>query len=214
VSPARAISWPGVQLLEAAAGRIEVYEPQFVPALLQTPGYANAVACSWLTPGEHCGALAALTAARQHAVLAGPSGSRGERHTELAVVIDEAVLHRQAGGSHIMRAQLLHLAEAAAGALPGVTIRVLPFADGSKYACAGGPVTILRFADAPRAGVVWLPRPGPDGTCLVSRDDLATYTKAFTTLTAAALTPAGSAQLIRQLSASYDAPDTGQRVRS
>jgi len=109
-----------------------------------------------------------------------------------------------------MRAQLLRLAEAAAVS-SAVTIRVLPFSSGMQAAGAGAPVTIVRFAGAPGLGLVYLPRLGHEGICLVNQDDLACYTRAFTALSASALTPAGSARLLRELAAAYDGP--GIRAR-
>jgi hypothetical protein len=75
-------------------------------------------------------------------------------------------------------------------------------------------VTILRFADAPRVGVVYLPRPGLGSSCLVGQDDLAAYTRTLHALTGAALTPARSAQLLRQVAASHDGPDAAMAAAS
>lgn len=183
--------------LEAIADQIEVYEPQLVPALLQTAAYAEAA-------GEPApdGALAALTLARQRALL-GEHAVLGNRSLDLIVLIDEAVPHRPVGGPGVMYAQLHHLAQAAAGDVPGVALRVLPFSGGVRAAGTCGPVTILRFANAPRIGVVHLPRPGRGGTCLVGRDDLTAYTRTLEALASAALTPARSAQLLHNLADTY-----------
>jgi len=112
-----------------------------------------------------------------------------------------------------MRAQLLRLAEAAAVS-SAVTIRVLPFSSGMQAAGAGAPVTIVRFAGAPGLGLVYLPRLGHEGICLVNQDDLTCYTKVFAALSASALTPAGSALFLRELADApeYAVPDASTRT--
>jgi Domain of unknown function (DUF5753) len=134
--------------LEEAATSIRTYEIQFVPGLLQTEDYARAV-----TLLGHHGAPAAeieqrvgLRMARQ-ALLAEP------RPMHLWAVLDEAVLRRPAGRPGVMRRQLQHLLEAADR--PNVTIQVIPFAAGA-HAAAGGPFSILRFAERDLPDVVYL----------------------------------------------------------
>ncbi len=134
--------------LEEAATSIRSYENQFVPGLLQTEDYARAV-----TLLGHEGAPEAeieqrvgLRMARQ-ALLARP----GPVH--LWAVLDEAVLRRAAGRPGVMRRQLEHLL--AAAERPNVTIQVIPFAAGA-HAAAGGPFSILRFAEHDLPDVVYL----------------------------------------------------------
>jgi len=134
--------------LEEAATNIRAYENQFVPGLLQTEDYARAV-----TLLGHAGASAAeieqrvrLRMARQ-ALLAEP------RPMHLWAVLDEAVLRRPAGRPGVMRRQLLQLLQAADR--PNVTIQVIPFSAGA-HAAAGGPFSILRFAERDLPDVVYL----------------------------------------------------------
>jgi len=63
---------------------------------------------------------------------------------DLVTVIDEAALHRLVGGVEVMRAQLIHLIEAAA--LPTVTLQVLPLRDGAHSAMEGA-FTLLSFPE-------------------------------------------------------------------
>ena len=142
-------------------------------------------------PEEVRSTLVAVTLARQHAILE-------EASAQLAVVLDEAALHRRVGGPGVMRAQLQRLAEAAEDTQWG-TVQVLPFSSGTHAACADGPVTILRFAQTPDLGMVCLPWLGRGGTYLASQPDLACYTRAFARLSAAALSPHESARLLRQV---------------
>jgi hypothetical protein len=75
------------------------------------------------------------------------------RPTHLWAVLDEAVLRRPAGRPGVMRRQLQHLLEAAER--PNVTIQVVPFQAGA-HAAAGGPFSILRFAERDLPDVVYL----------------------------------------------------------
>jgi transcriptional regulator with XRE-family HTH domain len=134
--------------LEEAAALVRTYEVQFVPGLLQTRDYAREV-----TLLGHAGVPAAdisrrvdLRMARQER-LSGPGGPT------IWAVVDEAVLRRPLGGPGVMRAQLEHLVEMAA--LPNVTLQVVPFERGG-HAAAGGPFTILRFAEGDLPDVVYL----------------------------------------------------------
>jgi hypothetical protein len=98
-----------------------------------------------------------------------------------------------------MRAQLAHLAELTA-TRPQITLQVLPFAAGAHPAAATGPLSILRFADAPSIGVVHLPGPC-GGIFLDSPPDVASHARAFTLLRASALTPAATTHLLRDMAA-------------
>src|SRR5690606_24813768 len=68
-------------------------------------------------------------------------------------VIDEAVLRRPMGGRKIMRDQIDHLLELSQ--LPNVTIQVVPFNRGG-HAAAGGPFSILRFAEPELPDIVYM----------------------------------------------------------
>jgi hypothetical protein len=113
------------------------------------------------------------------------------------VVIGEAVLHQIVGGTGIMQAQLARLAEMS-GTYPQIAIQVLPFAGGAHPAGGSGPLSILRFAGAPSLGVVHLPGPC-GGIILDSPSDVASHARAFTLLSASALTPAATTQLLRDM---------------
>lgn len=184
-------TWLDYLIIETAASQIQAYQPQQVPDLLQTQEYARAAstADSALSPGTQDLLLEALLI-RQQLIL-------GERRPELAVVIGEAALHQAVGGTEVMRAQLTHLAEMS-GTCPQITIQVLPFAGGAHPFGGSGPVSILRFADAPSLSVVHLPGPG-GGIILDGRPNVASHAQAFTLLRASALTPAVTRQLLRDM---------------
>ena len=134
--------------LEEAATSIRAYEIQFVPGLLQTEDYARAVTLLGHqgAPTDEIDRRVRLRMARQ-ALLAEP------RPVHLWAVLDEAVLCRPAGRPGVMRRQLQHLIEAADR--PNVTIQVVPFKAGA-HAAAGGPFSVLRFAERDLPDVVYL----------------------------------------------------------
>jgi transcriptional regulator with XRE-family HTH domain len=134
--------------LEEAATSIRSYEIQFVPGLLQTEDYARAV-----TLLGHHGAPAAEIEQRVGLRMARQVLLSEPRSVHLWAVLDEAVLRRPAGRPGVMRRQLQHLLEAADR--PNVTIQIIPFAAGA-HAAAGGPFSILRFADRDLPDVVYL----------------------------------------------------------
>jgi transcriptional regulator with XRE-family HTH domain len=136
-----------VALEEAAIG-IRAYEIQFVPGLLQTEEYARAVALlGHPSPqAEDIERLVSLRMARQ-----GLLSRAAPPH--LWAVLDEAVLRRPVGRPGVMRAQLKHLLEVAERS--NVTIQVIPFQVGG-HAAAGGPFSILRFAEPDLPDVVYL----------------------------------------------------------
>jgi hypothetical protein len=134
--------------LEETAVGIRSYEIQFVPGLLQTRDYARAVTLLG-HPNAHTADVerrVELRMARQQR-LAPPAAPY------IWAVIDEAALRRPAGRPGVMREQLKHLLEAAER--PDVTIQVMPFAAGG-HAAAGGPFSILRFAEPDLPDLVYL----------------------------------------------------------
>jgi transcriptional regulator with XRE-family HTH domain len=137
---------PYVQL-EAEASEVRNYEPSKVPGLLQTPDYALTVvhASSLTISPEEASRRVTARMRRQERLQ-----DDGNPIT-LKVLIDEAVLHRRAGGPTAMRGQLEHLLEAAE--LPNVSLRILPYAAG-LYPAVGNPFVILTFAESVDPDVV------------------------------------------------------------
>jgi transcriptional regulator with XRE-family HTH domain len=134
--------------LEEAASRIRAYEVQFVPGLLQTEDYARAVTLLGHpdAPGHEVERRVGLRMRRQSLLTA-------EDPPHLWAVVDEAVLRRPLGGASAMRQQLQHLLEVTE--MPNVTLQVVPFELGG-HAAAGGPFSILRFAERDLPDVVYL----------------------------------------------------------
>jgi len=192
-------------IMEGAAAEILAYESNQVPDLLQTQGYARAVADAdpnWAGEEQRLHAVE-VKLARQRVVLA-------ERSPRLEFVITEGALHQVVGGPDVMRPQLARLASLAAGAGtagatgatgPNISLQVLPFEAGAHAAAGCGSMAILRFADAPGLGVIHLAAlsGGGAGVGLEAAEDVARYIRTFARLRAAALSPAASARLLRDM---------------
>jgi transcriptional regulator with XRE-family HTH domain len=130
-------------IMEAAASRIMIYEPQWIPALLQTTAYAEAIAAADPVAQEDTRhRLVEATLARQRAVL-------GEGGPDVSIIIGEAALRQAVGDAPVMREQVEALAS-------GVPFQVLPFAVEAPALLQTGPMTILEFPGAPELGSVYL----------------------------------------------------------
>ena len=133
--------------LEAAASVIRNYELQFVPGLLQTEGYAQAlIRLGNATTEEDVIRRAEARISRQDIL-------RRETPPRVWAVVDEGVLCRPIGGMTVLREQLKHLLDMCDH--PAVTLQVLPLQVASHPAL-GGPFTILRFSEPDLRDVVYI----------------------------------------------------------
>lgn len=134
--------------LEQASSVIRTYEVQFVPGLLQTEDCARAIMQLCLRHGstDEVDRRVALRMARQDFLIQ-PGAP------DYWAVVDEAVLRRPLGSRESLRAQVRHLIQMAE--LPNITLQVVPFRAGGHPA-AGGPFTILRFAEPDLPDIVYL----------------------------------------------------------
>jgi transcriptional regulator with XRE-family HTH domain len=103
--------------MECSSRRIDAYETFYVPGLLQTPAYMQAIYEYRYDRIEKDSALA-FRLERQR-ILSGPDGP------DCRFVIHEAALHMKFAGRQNVRDQLIHLMEMAEN--PRISIQVLPF---------------------------------------------------------------------------------------
>ncbi|MWK40289.1 helix-turn-helix domain-containing protein [Actinomadura sp. J1-007] len=184
-------SWFEVYLgLEEAASLLRTYELQFVPGLLQTEDYAAAVV--------RLGFPDASEDEVERRV--GLRRTRQERFTApgaptLWAVVDEAVVRRPLGGRDVMRAQLRHLI--AMSELPNVTLQIVRFGAGG-HAAAGGPFTILRFAEPGLSDVVYLEQL-TSALYLDKPTDVDTYMRAMNNLCITAARPDDTPGLLTEI---------------
>ncbi|MEV7021781.1 helix-turn-helix transcriptional regulator [Kitasatospora sp. NPDC093558] len=107
---------------EARAARIMVFEANIVPGLLQTNGYASALA----TASVRRGRITEAQAAERLKVLANRQQLLNrDKPPMIHAVLDESCIRRAIGGNAVMAEQLGHLAELTNR--PNVIIQVSPF---------------------------------------------------------------------------------------
>ncbi len=174
--------------LEEAASQIRAYEVQFVPGLLQTEDYARAVTMLAYSNPKEINRRVRLRMARQ-AILT------RQDPPSLWAVLDETLLRRPIGGSGVMRAQLNHLIEVSQR--PNVTVQVVPFKAGG-HAAAGGPFSVLRFAEYDLPAVVYLEQL-TTAQYLDKPDVVDGYLAVMERLRIEALTPAASVKALREM---------------
>jgi transcriptional regulator with XRE-family HTH domain len=174
--------------LEEAATQIRAYEVQFVPGLLQTGDYARAVALLGYpnAPSREIDRRVGLRLARQ-VVFTRPNPPN------IWVVLDEAVLRRPIGSAEILRAQIRQLLDLAQR--PNVTIQVVPFQAGG-HAAAGGPFSILRFAEYDLPDVVYLEQL-TSALYLDKQEVVDSYLMVMDRLAVEAATPSASIKVMR-----------------
>jgi transcriptional regulator with XRE-family HTH domain len=176
--------------LEEAATQIRAYEVQFVPGLLQTGDYARAVTILGhpSAPNREVDRRVGLRLARQ-VVLTRPEPPN------IWVVLDEAALRRPLGGPNVMRTQLKHLVELSHR--PNVTIQIVPFQAGG-HAAAGGPYSILRFAEYDLPDVVYMEQL-TSALYLDKPEIVDSYLMVMERLCIEAATPANSVKMLRAM---------------
>jgi transcriptional regulator with XRE-family HTH domain len=182
--------------LEETASVIRCYEAQWLPGLLQTEAYADAM----IRLGTHSqrdddvARRVKLRLQRQQ-VLTRPDPPK------LWAIIDEAALRRPVGGSQVMCDQLEALA-ALVMKSPNVTIQVVPLAAGG-HAGAGTSFTILSFPHEDLWNLVYVEQL-TSALYLDKRTDVDYYFDVMNRLSLEALTPRGSAGIIDRILADHD----------
>lgn len=180
--------------LEEAAIALSYFQSSIVPGILQTRGYAWAMhERGWqeYPPGridEHVD----VRMRRQRLLTREPP-------LNVAVVLDEAVLHREVGGPAVMAEQLGHLVDVAK--LPSVSIQVIPFSAGAHPAM-DSMFDILEF-DGSLPSVVYVE--GLMGWLYIERaPDISRYVRVFERLRSIALAPKESIELILEVQARHN----------
>ncbi|MEU8825875.1 helix-turn-helix transcriptional regulator [Streptomyces sp. NPDC048636] len=175
--------------LEDEAVREDHFACLYVPGLLQTRGYTEAMqhASEMRLSAEEIERLVDLRMKRQE-ILNRP------KPPHLWAILDESVIRRGIGSREVMREQLEHLLRA--NESPDITLQVLPFAKGA-HSAAMGSFVILGGAE-PSLDVVYVDI--HVGSLFMEKDEeLERYRLAFDYLRAQALDMASSSALIERV---------------
>jgi len=130
--------------MEEAARSIRMYEPQFIPGLLQTEEYTAAVIALGDFPIEE---------RERHVILRKERQRRfREGQLKLWAILDEVALRRPIAGIAAQVAQLRYLREICT--TRALTLQVIPYGAGGHAAPTG--FSILRFADRELPDVVYV----------------------------------------------------------
>ena len=123
---------------EAEAISIWNWEPQVVPGLLQTEGYAREVTRGWYTmfnlPPAELEARVDARMLRQRLLTR-------DQPPDLSTVIDESVIRRRFGDNSVMHQQLERLIESSD--MPHVEVRILPL--GGNHPIGTGTFLYMQF---------------------------------------------------------------------
>jgi transcriptional regulator with XRE-family HTH domain len=183
--------------LEQDATSITCFGMYYVPALLQTAEYAQAL-IKGVFPKIDPVVLGQRVDARLHRQLL-LQQSKPPRYRAL---LDEAVLRRQVGGPAVMKAELeniLQLIEERKA-----TVQVIPFGVGA-YAAADSNFDYLEFADSPLQGLVYVE--GLTSLHYLDRPaELQRYAETIEYLRDAALNPRESAKRVLEIRDGYGDP--------
>ncbi|GGQ69320.1 helix-turn-helix domain-containing protein [Streptomyces flaveolus] len=176
--------------LEDEVVREDHYACMYVPGLLQTRAYAEAVhrASEVQCEEREVQLMVDIRMKRQELL-------EREEPPHIWCVIDEAAIRRRVGGREVMKEQLEHLLTVSER--PHITVQVLPFARGA-HAAAVGSFAVLR-GQAPELDVVYVDLLG-GGLFMEKPQELERYKLAFQYLSAQALDLESSADLVDRIS--------------
>jgi Domain of unknown function (DUF5753) len=175
--------------METVASEVWIYESEYIPGLLQTQEYVEAVRSGSIHSDAE--RFTRLRATRQKRLV-------DDDPLILRAVLNEAVVCRVVGGPDVMRRQVRHVIDTAR--LPNVTVQVLPFSVGYHPAMVGS-FAALRFPEAPmntvyveiKGGAIYMEKP----------PDVERYTANFERLTEVALGGEEMVSFLEQIERRY-----------
>ncbi|MET7680562.1 helix-turn-helix transcriptional regulator [Streptomyces sp. NPDC005423] len=182
--------------LQEAAVTIRTFEIQYVPGLLQTRAYTQAVVERGLptAPAREVDRRVELRTRRCDLL-------ERENAPQLWAVVDESVLLRVLGSRTVMREQLEHLVDMAQR--PHVTVQIVPL-DVTNASAPAIPVTYLRFGGLELPDIVYLEHI-KSATFLEDLDETEEYRLVLDRLGDEALSPRDSLVRLRETIERYRA---------
>jgi transcriptional regulator with XRE-family HTH domain len=171
---------------------------EIVPGLLQCEHYIRAVFANWTsTEGRAAFEDVVRTRVERQAVLDKPGNP-----LQLHAVLSESCLRREVGGAQTMIQQLKHLGEVSRR--PNVILQVIPF----KVMPTGTAVDRFQLLELPSSGLI-----GPIGLAYTESpgeirfidrmEALISYHRAWSRLTAVALSPDETRKFLRYIAGTY-----------
>jgi transcriptional regulator with XRE-family HTH domain len=177
---------------EPAAKNIYSYEPTFVPGLLQTEEYAQALLVGLGYSEENIARMVSRRLERQELLDL-------DTRPNISLILGEAVVSRAVGGRRIMRRQLERIREI--GARPGISIQILPFSAGVHPKMGAGAFTILEFEDESLDDLLYLETATNESTTREDSELIAEYRDAFVKIEAMATKPDDLGHVLEGVSA-------------
>ncbi|MFI5906044.1 helix-turn-helix domain-containing protein [Dactylosporangium sp. NPDC051541] len=174
-------------VLESAAEVIRTYEVHFIPGILQTRAYAEAVMRQWYVDEAEVRRRVEVRMRRQEIL-------HEQRSPHIWAVIDEAALRKQIGGPLVMREQLESLIEA--NEQRHMRIQILLSAAGGHVGM-GNSFSILRLRNEHMPDVVYLEQID-SALFFTEREELDPYREAMTRINVAAGKPNETRNVIEQ----------------
>ncbi|PWW64454.1 helix-turn-helix domain-containing protein [Actinokineospora spheciospongiae] len=176
---------------ESEAVELTLFQLVLIPGLLQTVSYTRAMMNAGGVSAANIEPRVQQRADRQRVLdTANPP--------QVLAIIDEAVLHRRIGGKRVMAEQLRHLLTMADR--PNIDLRVIPF-DHGGHSGINGAFFLARFEkDRPIVHVENL----RSGLFLDDPADVGPYEVAIASMTAIALDPSASAEMVEEALGRYE----------
>lgn len=177
--------------LESDATEFHSFEPGLIPGLLQTRGYASAVAELRFPshPERQKKRFVDFRMARQRVL----------DHLRLHVVIGEGAIRRAPGSPKVMIEQLEHIANELRGGRENVVIQIAPVSLPVRAATTGGSFVVMRLRDDPGAADVLCLEKLDGVDYLRTPEVVARYKAAFEDLAASALGRKASLSFIEEV---------------
>lgn len=176
---------------EAEAALVQDFTLDYVPGLLQVPGYSRALFRASVERGsdDDIENAVEVRTIRQRRL------TSDEDPLTLVAIIDESVLHRAIGGPAVLAAQLAHLVVAAQ--LDSVTLQVLPAAVSARAAMGSGFI-VMSFGDLGEPDLAYVEH-ALGALHMEKAPDVARARLCFDRLRSDALSPADSLALIQEV---------------
>ncbi|BCY07549.1 helix-turn-helix transcriptional regulator [Actinoplanes sp. L3-i22] len=181
--------------LEIEADRIADYAAFFVPGLLQTTDYTEALMRSILAdpPDDVIRTRVAMRVRRQQEVHDQPNPP------DMVVLLDESVLYRRVGDQVVMADQIRRLMEAARR--PHITMRVLPFE------CPGAQMESFSLVSNQTAGSAVYSEVSYGDVLFEDERRISSFQERFEASWKVALDPDRTGQLLRRVADGYERGD-------